>query len=102
MNHNIKDRIDSIVRSGQLTTKEKIVQIMDLFEDNEKCTCNNFHEGNCTKSNFYEYEFLEHKYILALAALKEISAKCKGSVYFKDPAIEKIADDAIQYMEEVQ
>ena len=70
MNEDIRTRITCIVNSGDITSAVKVERIMGLFMDNEKCTCNNFHEGNCTKSNFYEYEILEAKYLKAMEALK--------------------------------
>jgi len=101
MNNNTREVIGNIVRSGQLTTKEKIVQIEDLFMDNEKCTCDHFHEGNCTKSNFFEYEELTQKFDIAMKALTYISKKCSQSTYFKDPDIQKVADDAIIRIDKV-
>ena len=82
--------------------KELIGQTQIDALEKEKCTCSNFHEGNCTKSNFMEYEVMEAKYIIARNAIVHIANICAhASVYFKDPNIQKVADDAIIQMEEL-
>lgn len=82
--------------------KELLGQIQIDEIDREKCTCEHFHEGNCTKSNFFEYEELTQKFDIAMKALTYVSNKCAhSSTYFKDPDIQKVADDAIIRIEGV-
>jgi hypothetical protein len=84
----------------------KLTRIKQLVEQelqlNEKCTCNNFHEGNCTKSNFYEYEIVEAKYLKAVEGLHYVLDKCQQSVYFKDPDIEEKVRQTIVEIEEIE
>lgn len=98
----VEERIKEIIYSGDLISSAKVKLIMAEIANYEKCTCQHFHEGNCKKSNFYEYEVIDMRLKKAMIALQYVLRRCKESVYFKDPDIQTVVQTALDEIERIK